>query len=109
MPSGEKGSIEVIQWLFAALNSACVIFEFSGYEEQAPGRQAQDGLLATRLAYMEKDLAKRFQLADFFRLVDHFDGLPSHEACRAHVEQEVSRPAFQKAPSEQMKHFIIQD
>jgi glutathione S-transferase len=90
-----KGRSEVIQWLFAALNSVEMaalpysIFKFSGDDEQTAGRQALDAFLAARLGHMEQVLADRtwltgaFSVADILmsdvlRLVDRFDGLAEY-------------------------------
>lgn len=48
-------------------------------------------------------------MADVLRLVDHFNGLAQHPACRAYVERAMARPAFQKAYADQMEHFAAAD
>ena len=126
MPTETKGRSEVIQWLFAALNSVEMaalpysIFKFSGDDEQTAGRQALDAFLAARLGHMEQVLADRtwltgaFSVADILmsdvlRLVDRFDGLAEYPACRAYVERATARPAFKKAHADQMEHFAAAD
>lgn len=126
MPTDAKGRSEVIQWLFAALNSVEMavlpysIFKFYGDNERTKGRQALDGFLALRLGHMEKVLADRtwlteaFSVADILmsdvlRLVNRFDGLAEYPACRAYVERATARPAFKKAHADQMKHFAAAD
>ncbi len=126
MPTDAKGRNEVIEWLFAALNSVemaampYVIYQFSGDNEQTTGRQALDGFLALRLAQMERILAGRTWLTDVFsvadilmadvlRLVDRFDGLAEYPVCRAYVERATARPAFKKVHADQMVHFAAAD
>lgn len=126
MPTDPAGRAEVVQWLFAALNSVEMaalpysIFKFSGDDEQTAGRRALDGFLSARLDHMERALADREWLAggfsvadilmsDVLRLVDRFDGLAEHPACRAYVERAVARPAFRKAHADQMEHFAAAD
>ena len=126
MPTEQKGRSEVIQWLFAALNSVEMaalpysIFKFTGDDEQTAGRQALDVFLAARLGHMEQVLADRawltgtFSVADILmsdvlRLVDSFDGLAEYPACRAYVERATARPAFKKAHADQMEHFAAAD
>src|SRR5437763_16949157 len=44
-------------------------------------------------------------MADVLRLVDRFDGLAGHPACRDYVARATARPAFVKAHADQMAHF----
>ncbi len=48
-------------------------------------------------------------MADALRLVDRFDGLAGHPACRAYVARATARPAFVKAHADQMAHFAAAD
>jgi glutathione S-transferase len=48
-------------------------------------------------------------MSDVLRLVDHFDGLTEHPACRAYVARATARPAFAKAHADQMAHFAAAD
>lgn len=48
-------------------------------------------------------------MADVFRLVDRFDGLANHPACRAYLTRATARPAFVKAYQDQMAHFAKGD
>ncbi len=126
MPVDQAGRNDVIQWLFAALNSVemaalpYALLKFSGHEERTPGRQMLDDFLDIRLRRMEPVLEDRtwltgtFSVADIamgdvLRLVDHFDGLASFPACRAYVERATARPAFQKAHADQMAFFSAAD
>ena len=48
-------------------------------------------------------------MADMLRLVDRFDGLAAHPACRAYVARATARPCFAKAHADQMAHFAAAD
>jgi glutathione S-transferase len=48
-------------------------------------------------------------IADVLRVVDRFDRLAGHPACRAYVARATARPAFVKAHADQMKHFAAAD
>lgn len=126
MPTDPKGRSDVIQWLFAALNSVemaalpDIIFRFSGDTGDSPARKAFDGFLQKRLQHMQVVLAEREWLAgdfsiadiamsDVLRLVDRFDGLANYPACRAYVARAMARPAFKKAYADQMAFFAAAD
>jgi glutathione S-transferase len=114
------------QWLFAALNSIemaslpWVIFLFSGENSESPGRKQLDQFLKGRLDRLEPVLAGHewlggsFSVADILmsdvlRLVNRFDGLSNHPACRSYVERATARPAFMKAHADQLAHFAKAD
>ena len=126
MPVDPRGRSEVIEWLFAALNSVeaaslpWTIFKFSSDTADTPGRKNLEAFLNARLQHMEKVLAGRewlaktfsvadILMADVLRLVDRFDGLAGHPACRDYVARATSRPAFVKAHADQMAHFAAAD
>ncbi len=126
MPADAQGRSAVIQWIFAALNSVemaalpWVLYKFTNDEERTPGRKLMDDFLALRLRHTEQVLAGRTWLMDSFsaadilmsdvlRMVDRFDGLAEHPACRAYVARATARPAFQKAHADQMAHFAAGD
>ena len=126
MPVDARGRSAVIEWLFAALNSVeaaslpWTIFKFSSDTAETPGRKNLEAFLNARLQHMEKVLAgrewlaKNFSIADILmtdvlRLVDRFDGLAEHPACRDYVARATSRPAFLKAHADQMAHFAAAD
>ena len=126
MPVDPRGRSEVIEWLFAALNSVeaaslpWTIFKFSSDTAETPGRKNLEAFLNARLQHMEKVLAGRewlaksfsvadILMADVLRLVDRFDGLAGHPACRDYVARATSRPAFVKAHADQMAHFAAAD
>jgi glutathione S-transferase len=48
-------------------------------------------------------------MADVLRLVDRFDGLTGHPACRDYVARATARPSFVKAHADQMAHFAAAD
>ena len=126
MPTDPRGRSDVIEWLFAALNSVEMaslpwsVFIFSGETTQTPGRKQIDEFLDGRLKHMEeffavhKWLAGSFSIADIImadvlRLVHRFDGLVDYPGCREYVARATARPAFVKAYSDQMAHFAAAD
>lgn len=126
MPADAQGRSEVIEWLFAALNSVEAaslpwsLFKLLGDTAETPGRQHLDEFLKARLKHMEAVLAGRewlagafsvadILMADVLRLVDRFDGLAQHPACRAYVLRATARPSFVKAHADQMAHFSAAD
>lgn len=120
--TGARNS-DVIEWVFAALNSVEMaslpwsLFKFSGNDA---GRQPFDDFLKLRLDRIEPILAARTWLtesfsvadilmADVLRLVDRFDGLAAHAACKAYLARAIARPAFEKAHADQLAHFAAAD
>lgn len=126
MPADPRGRSEVIEWMFAALNSVEMaslpwfIFMFSGDTEETPGRKSINKFLESRLQHMESVLAGRewlassfsvadILMADVLRLVGRLDGLAAHPACRDYVARATARPSFVKAHADQMAHFAAAD
>jgi glutathione S-transferase len=126
MPADPHGRSDVIEWLFAALNSVEAaslpwsIFVFSGDTAETLGRKQLDEFLKARLKHMEAVLAGRewlagtfsvadILMADVLRLVDRFDGLAKYPACRDYVARATARPSFVKAHADQMAHFAAAD
>jgi glutathione S-transferase len=126
MPADPRGRAETIEWLFAALNSVemaslpWALFQLSGDTGDTPGWKRLDQFLKSRLQHMEKVLAGRewlagtfsvadILMADVLRLVDRFDGLAGHPACRDYVARATARPCFAKAHADQMAHFAAAD
>lgn len=126
MPADPRGRGAVVQWVFAALNSiemASVpwsLFKFFGDTGDTWGPKFFDDWVKARLEHMEPVCAKgewlvgQFSVADILmadvlRLVDRFDGLANHPACRAYVARATARPAFAKAHADQMAHFAAAD
>jgi len=126
MPRDRAGRRAVLEWTFAALNSVemaslpWTIFQFSGETGDAPGWKRLDAFLTARLDHLEPVLAGRewlaggfsiadILMADVLRLVDRFDGLARHPACRAYVARATIRPAFVKAHADQMAFFAAAD
>jgi glutathione S-transferase len=126
MPTDAKGHAEVIEWVFAALNSVemaslpWVLFKFSGDTSDTPSQKQFDDFLKARLTHVDTVLKNRewltrtfsiadILMADVLRLVDRFDGLADHAACRGYVERAIARPAFVKAHADQLAHFAKAD
>lgn len=126
MPADPRRHSEALEWLFAALNSVEAaslpwsILMFSGENGDTPAWNILNGFLKARLKHMEPVLAGREWLAgsfsvadilmsDVLRLVDRFDGLAEHPACRGYVERATARPCFVKAHADQMAHFAAAD
>ncbi|WP_266180391.1 glutathione S-transferase family protein [Dyella humicola] len=126
MPADSRGRSLAIEWLFAALNSVEMaslpwsIFAFSGYARETLEWKRLDDFLKARLKHLEPVLAGREWLAgtfsvadigmvDVLRLVDRFDGLAAHPACRDYVARATARPSFVKAHSDQLAHFAAAD
>jgi glutathione S-transferase len=127
MPADPRGRSEATQWLFAALNSVEMaslpwsILAFSGDTGETPAwRRLDDFLKKARLRHLEPVLAGRewlagtfsvadIVMADALRLVDRFDGLAAHPACRDYVARATARPSFVKAHADQMAHFAAAD
>ena len=127
MPADPRGRTEVIEWLFAALNSVEMaslpwfIFQISGNTGDTPGwKLLDDFLMMSRLKHIEPVLAERewlaatfsvadILMADVLRLVDRFDGLAKYPACRDYVARATARPSFVKAHADQMAHFAAAD
>ncbi|MFC6635467.1 glutathione S-transferase family protein [Microbulbifer taiwanensis] len=126
IPTDPRSRSEVIEWLFAALNSVEMaslpwsIFIFSGDTEATPGRKSLDNFLESRLQHLESVLAERewlagafsvadILMADVLRLVERFDGLAGQPACRDYIARATARPSFVKAYADQMAHFAAAD
>ncbi|MFQ6549971.1 glutathione S-transferase family protein [Aestuariibius sp. 2305UL40-4] len=126
MPEDPKGRAEVLQWVFAAVNSVetaalpRIICDFAKDDTRTPGREALDTYLTGRLDGMEAVLATRdwlagrfsiadILMADAFRLFDGTDILADHPACQGYVDRATARPAFQKALADQLAHFAAAD
>ncbi len=126
LPADPRSRSKTIEWLFAAHNSVemaslpWVLAAFSGDTGDTPGWQRLDGFLKLRLKYLEPVLAGRewlagtfsiadIVMADVLRVVDRFDGLAGHPACRDYVARATSRPCFVKAHADQMAHFAAAD
>ena len=126
MPRDPQARTDVIQWVFAALNSVemavlpWTLYKFTGDTQQTPGRDLMDSFFASRLRHMEGILAgrtwlgERFSIADILmadvlRLADRFDGLAECAACRQYVARATQRPAFEKAHADQLAHFAAAD
>jgi glutathione S-transferase len=126
MPVDPSRRMEVIEWLFAALNSVEIvslpwsIFMRSGDKEKTAVSKHMEKLLQSRLKHLESVLAGRewlagafsiadILMADVLRVVARFDGLAGYPACRDYVARATDRPSFVKAHTDQMTHFAAAD
>lgn len=127
MPVDPRRRSEVIEWLFAALNSVEMaslpwsLLIFTGEARDTSAWKFFDDFLNKhRLAHLEPVLARRewlagnfsiadIQMADVLRLVNRFDGLATYPACRDYVARATARPSFVKAHADQMAHFAAAD
>jgi glutathione S-transferase len=126
LPADPRRRGEAVEWVFAALNSVemaslpWAFFKFTGDAGDSPGGKWVRDFLAIRLQRLEPVLAARewlagtfsiadILMADVLRLVDRFDGLAAHPACRGYVARAVTRPAFAKAHADQLAHFAAAD
>jgi glutathione S-transferase len=126
MPADPRGRSETVEWVFAALNSVemaslpWAFFKFTGDPGNTPGSKWLDDFLSIRLQRLEPVLAGREWLAgsfsvadilmsDVLRLVDRFQGLSEHPACRGYIARATARPPFVKARADQLAHFAAGD
>jgi len=126
LPAEPRARSEVLQWLFAALNSVEMaslpwsILKFTGDAGDTPGGKHLGTFLTGRLQHLEPVLAARSWLAgtfsvadivmvDVLRLVDRFDALAAYPAARAYVARATARACFARAYADQMAHFAAAD
>jgi glutathione S-transferase len=121
MPRDPAGEVEVLQWVFASLNSIEMVtvpwwfLEVSGVENNG-----LTGWMQTRLAHMERVLSERdwlaagrFTVADLLMAdvlrVPKIRSFGDRPATEAYVARVTARPAFRKAHADQMAHFAGAD
>lgn len=125
MPRDPRGRAEVINWLFAALNSVEMAsmprtLFFSSDNKTGPLWEQFEGFFQLRLQRLEPVLAARewlagqfsvadILMADVLRFPDRSGGLAGHPACQAYLSRATARPAFAKAHADQMAHFAAAD
>jgi glutathione S-transferase len=126
LPADARRRGEAVEWVFAALNSVemaslpWAFFKFTGDSGDSPGGKWVSDFLRIRLERLEPVIAERewlvgtfsiadILMADVLRLVDRFDGLAAHPACRGYVARATVRPAFVKAHADQLAHFAAAD
>ncbi len=126
MPRDPRARTEVMEWVFAALNSVEMaslpwsLLAFSGLTGNTPEWKVLDDFVSIRLRRLEPVLAERewlvgtfsiadILMADVLRLLERFDRLTDHPACCAYIARATGRPAFQKAHADQMAHFAAAD
>ena len=122
MPTDPRDRNETLQWLFAALNSVEMaslpwsLLQFSGETGDTPGWKRLDGFLKSRLQHLEPQFSRNewlagtfsvadIVMADVLRLVNRYDGLAGHPACREYVARATARPSFVKAYADQNSAF----
>ncbi|HEX7782389.1 MAG TPA: glutathione S-transferase family protein [Sphingobium sp.] len=121
MPRDARGDAEVIQWIFAALNSiemVTVPWWFLGLSGDHENNLS--GWLDSRLAHMETLLSERewlvegrftaadLMVADVLR-VPKVRARGDRPATEAYIQRLVARPAFKKAHADQLAHFAAGD
>ena len=126
LPTDTRARSEAVGWLFAALNSVEMaslpwsLFVFSGYSRDTLEWKRFNEFLDARLNHLEPVLAGRewlagtfsiadILMADVLRLVDRFEKLSAHPACRAYVARATERPSFLQAHVDQIAHFALAD
>jgi glutathione S-transferase len=126
LPAAPQRRSEAVQWVFGALNSiemASVpwsVFIFYGFKDTSPAWKFFDGWVGARMDRLEPVFAKSEWLAgsfsiadilmsDVLRLVNRFDRLSNHPACRDYVARATARPAFKKAHADQLAYFAAAD
>jgi glutathione S-transferase len=126
LPTDPRTRSAAMEWLFAGLNSVEMaslpwsILAFSSDTRDTPGWKRLHEFLKARLQHLEPVLAGRewlagtfsvadILMADVLRLIDRFDGLAGHPACRDYVARATGRPSFVKAHADQMAHFAAAD
>ncbi|WP_264753228.1 glutathione S-transferase family protein [Acinetobacter sp. Leaf130] len=114
LPTDPKQRNEVIEWLFAALNSVemaslpWALLRFSNAQRDTPAYKQFDAFLQSRLQHMESFLAERewlaqsfsiadIVMADVLRLVNKFDGLTEFPHCLAYVQRADYTSFFSKS------------
>jgi len=126
LPTDTQRRNEAIEWLIAALNSVEMatvpwsIFVFYDLKAESKAWTFFDGWVGARLDRLEAVFAKRewlagrFSIADILmsdalRLLNRFERLSAHPACRDYVARATARPAFKKAHADQLAHFARAD
>lgn len=121
MPRSATGEAETLQWVIAALNSIELVsvpwwfLGLSGDDENG-----LSGWLDSRLAHMETIFSERewlvedrFTAADLIMAdvlrVPAVRDRGDRPASEAYVERLVTRPAFNKAHADQLRHFAAAD
>ncbi len=123
MPRDPAGEADVLQWVFAALNSVEMVsvpWWFLGINGASEADNGLTGWLEQRLTHMERVLSERewlaagqFTVADLImadvlriKAVRRFGDRPATEA---YVARATARPAFARAHADQMAHFAAAD
>lgn len=122
LPRDPKGEADVIQWLFAALNSVEMVtvpwwfLRISGDPDNGLG-----GWMNSRFEHLEPLLDTRqwlaqsgfsvadIMMADVLRMPKKLGALDGFPALGAYVDRACARPAFKRAYDGQMAHFAAGD
>lgn len=122
MPPGAQDRADVLQWLFAALNSVELVtvpWWFIGLSK--PETNPLADWMGKRLDHLEAAMAGRewvaagrftiadIALADVLRVKAIREALDTRSALRAYVDRACDRLAFRKALDDQMAHFAKAD
>ncbi|MEG2359651.1 glutathione S-transferase family protein [Acinetobacter sp.] len=109
LPLDPRGRSDIIQWIFAALNSVEMaslplsFYRFTHDTAETPEKKLMDAFLRARLQHMETVLAGRewlagafsiadILMADVLRLADRFGGLADFPACHAYAARRFKKP-----------------
>lgn len=121
MPRDAAGEAETLQWVIAALSSVEIVtvpwwfLKISG--DDHPGltswaRKRLDQVISV-LSEREWLVASRFTVADLLMAdvlrVPKVRAFAASPAVEAYIERACSRPAFKKAQSDQIAHFVAAD
>lgn len=122
MPRGAQDRADTLQWFIAALNSVeMVTMPWWYINLSKPVDNPLQGLMGQRLDRLEAVLeprnwlaADRFTVADLLmadvlRVPSVLAAVQDRPAITAYVSRICARPAFQKAYSDQMAHFLAAD
>jgi glutathione S-transferase len=122
MPRDPQGKAETLQWVIAGLSSVEMVsvpwwyIKINGADENPLAKWLHQRLdrLEAYLAGRDWLAAERFTIADILmadvlRMPDKHGQLERYPALRSYLARACSRPAFQKALSDQMAHFEAAD
>lgn len=122
MPRDDIGKADTLQWFIAALNSVEMVTVPWWYINLSkPAENPLADWMRQRFDRMEAVLQSRdwlaaarftiadLMMADVLRMPDKLGELADYPALQAYVARVCSRPAFQKAYSDQMSYFEMAD
>jgi glutathione S-transferase len=121
LPRDPRGEAEVIQWMFAALNSIEMVtvpwwfLDISGAKENRLGSWMANRLDQLERVFAEREwlAAGRFTVADLLMAdvlrVPRIRASGRRPAADAYVGRMTARASFQKAHADQLAHFAAAD